>query len=66
MVISPERCRTPVVFFANGIGDTVLALPALRALAALFPGRLSLVCDRDVWPGLFCDLAPCCSQLWQE
>ncbi len=33
----------PVVVFANGLGDHLLALPALRALAELFGGRLALV-----------------------
>jgi ADP-heptose:LPS heptosyltransferase len=33
----------PVAFFANGIGDAILALPALRALTEVFPGRLTLL-----------------------
>lgn len=40
-VASAER---PVVFFSNGIGDAVLALPALRALHGLFGARMRLVC----------------------
>ena len=40
---SAER---PVVFFANGIGDALLALPALRALGLTFGGKLTLICDR--------------------
>lgn len=40
------ECRHPAVFYANGLGDTILALPALRALAALFRGRLTLICDQ--------------------
>lgn len=39
------EAKQPVAFFANGIGDTFLSLPALRALAKLFSGRLSLVCN---------------------
>ena len=43
----------PVVFAYNGgIGDRLCNLPALRALAALFQGRLSLLCfegDRDLY-----------------
>lgn len=31
--------RSPLIFFANGIGDGVLALPALRAIGAGFEGR---------------------------
>lgn len=37
----PER---PVAFFANGYGDALIALPALRALAARFDGRLTFAC----------------------
>jgi len=37
--------KHPVVFFSNGLGDTILALPALRALQALFGRGLQLVCD---------------------
>jgi ADP-heptose:LPS heptosyltransferase len=36
--------KFPVAIFANAIGDHLTTLPALRALAALFPGRLSLIC----------------------
>ncbi len=43
----------PVVFAYNGgIGDRLCNLPALRALAALFQGRLALLCfegDRDLY-----------------
>jgi ADP-heptose:LPS heptosyltransferase len=54
--IPPARFANPVVFFANGLGDTILALPALRALTALFPDRLTLVCDHGVWPALLGEL----------
>lgn len=47
----------PVVFFANGIGDTILSLPALRALAELFPRRMTLVCDKPVFAFLSNELA---------
>ncbi|HSE20164.1 MAG TPA: glycosyltransferase family 9 protein, partial [Pyrinomonadaceae bacterium] len=47
------NAREPVVFAYNGgIGDRLCNLPALRALAALFPGRLALVCgkgDRNLY-----------------
>jgi ADP-heptose:LPS heptosyltransferase len=36
--------RNPVVLYCNGIGDHILAVPALRGLAHLFPQRLTLVC----------------------
>jgi hypothetical protein len=35
--------QNPVAFLGGGIGDAVLALPTLRALAESFNGRLSLV-----------------------
>ncbi|NQV99822.1 MAG: hypothetical protein HQ483_09000 [Rhodospirillales bacterium] len=34
----------PVVVVANGFGDHLLVLPAMRALAAMFKDRLRLVC----------------------
>jgi ADP-heptose:LPS heptosyltransferase len=37
--------KYPVVFFSNGLGDTILALPALRALQTLFGPALKLICD---------------------
>jgi ADP-heptose:LPS heptosyltransferase len=37
--------KHPVAFYANGIGDAILNLPALRALADLFQGQLTLVTD---------------------
>jgi uncharacterized protein len=40
------EAQKPVVFFTNGIGDHFLALPALRALASLFPRRLTLICQK--------------------
>jgi hypothetical protein len=36
------RGKWATVFFLNGIGDAVLYLPAVRALADLFEGRLSI------------------------
>jgi ADP-heptose:LPS heptosyltransferase len=37
------EANKPVAFFFNGIGDHVLNLPALRALAKAFKGRLTLL-----------------------
>jgi hypothetical protein len=39
-----SRWERPVAFLHNGHGDKLLALPALRALCDLFPGRLRLLC----------------------
>ncbi|NVJ06291.1 hypothetical protein HUW63_13725 [Myxococcus sp. AM001] len=38
-----RSAQVPVVFHLNGIGDRLLALPALRALSQLYPGRIRLV-----------------------
>ena len=46
----------PLVFFANGLGDTLLALPTLRALTALFSQRLALVCDKGIYSALLPEL----------
>lgn len=49
--------RGPVAFFANGIGDHLLNLPALRALDRLFPGRLRLLCSAGLDRIFFEELA---------
>jgi hypothetical protein len=49
--------RNPVVVFYNAIGDHLLTLPALRALAALYPGRLKLVCGKGARERFFSELA---------
>lgn len=46
----------PVAIFANGIGDHFINLPAIRALCALFPGRLTLVCRSGMANIFFRDL----------
>lgn len=39
-----RRIEEPVVLMFNGIGDHVLAMPAMRALSRAFDGRLRVVC----------------------
>ena len=39
----PRNARAPVLFHVNGTGDRLLALPAVRAIARLYPGRLRIV-----------------------
>src|SRR6266516_2903876 len=46
----------PVAIFGNGLGDHLLILPALRALAELFRGRLTLVCMPGARNSFFSDL----------
>jgi hypothetical protein len=48
--------QNPVAFFLHGIGDALFALPALRALAGLFEGRLKLVCERSLYRLFFHEL----------
>lgn len=43
MSISSANIQYPVVFHANGYGDRLMGLPAIRALSSLFPGRLQIV-----------------------
>lgn len=38
-----QEGNAPGIFFANGIGDAILALPTFRALTSLFPDKLTLV-----------------------
>lgn len=38
-----------MVYFANKIGDAVLTLPTVRALAAAFVAPLTLVCPKVAW-----------------
>lgn len=46
----------PVVFFVNGIGDHLMALPAIRALAEHFGGRMSLLCHGGAAASVFAGL----------
>ncbi len=50
------RFRHPVAIFGNGVGDHLTTLPGLRALASLFPSRLSLVCLPDARREFFADV----------
>lgn len=46
----------PVAIFANGFGDCLLGLPALRATASLFSGRLTLICPPGIARLFFSDV----------
>ncbi len=64
---SPLEAQRPVALFANGIGDTILSLPALRALAALFPHRLSLICNRGAYRLCLSEISICgVVEPWKE
>lgn len=46
------EAKNPVLFYHNGIGDRMLAMPTVRALSSLFPGRLKIFCqpgDRELF-----------------
>lgn len=57
-----REAERPVAVLFNARGDYLLSLPALRALAGIWPGRLELVCRRGArrtfFPNL--DLAAVC------
>lgn len=55
-MLNPENFSRPVVFLANGIGDHIIALPALRALSNIFSGRLSLITIREAYTEIFSDI----------
>jgi hypothetical protein len=44
-LLRSSRWSRPVALLQNGHGDKLMALPTLRALCDVFPGRLRLVCS---------------------
>ncbi|HEV2990105.1 MAG TPA: glycosyltransferase family 9 protein [Candidatus Angelobacter sp.] len=46
-----------VIYNSGGIGDHLMSLPALRALAKLWPHRVTVVCVRGAGPLFFNDIA---------
>ena len=40
---SPDEFDLPAVMFVNGFGDQLMSLPAMRALASIFPGGMQLL-----------------------
>lgn len=53
---SALRSESVVAFHFNGLGDRLMALPAVRALSALFPGRLSIICEKGDYATYYSDL----------
>src|ERR1700724_3696128 len=51
-----RRAKHPLALFCNGIGDHLLTLPALRALAYMLAGRLTLSCLPGAREIFFADL----------
>jgi len=48
--------RYPFAMFSMAIGDHLTTLPALRALAESFDGRLSLICNKGAREAFFSDI----------
>src|SRR5262245_65836321 len=49
---SPLAARVPALLFCNALGDHLLSLPAIRAIASLFPGELAFA-GYDGMPEIF-------------
>jgi hypothetical protein len=45
-----------VIFFVNGLGDALMALPTLRAITEIFHGKVTLICQKDPEPSWFYEL----------
>ncbi len=54
--VGEAPAQLSAVFFANGLGDYLLTLPALRALAVVLPTRLALVTAEGPSELLFADV----------
>src|ERR1700682_4778398 len=54
---SEPQWGSPTALIVNGIGDHLIALPALRALASMMQGRLRLLCLPGARELFFSDLA---------
>lgn len=50
--------RNPVVYFSTHIGDSVLLLPTLRALAEMFTAPLTLMCPKATFDLCFREVSP--------
>jgi ADP-heptose:LPS heptosyltransferase len=54
--VARSSIQKPVVAFFQGLGDYLFALPALRALATLFPQQLTLVCMSGAREAFFSEI----------
>lgn len=52
------RARTPVVYFSTLLGDSILTLPTLRALAEMFTAPITLICPKDAFDLCFHAVSP--------
>lgn len=56
VMLNFKSFKNPVVFFANGIGDHLMALPAIRALSKIFNGQISLIALPNAHSEIFSDI----------
>lgn len=52
------QARNPTVYFSTFIGDSVLTLPTLRALAGMFAAPLTLMCPQAAFDLCFWEASP--------
>lgn len=52
------RARTPAVYFSTLIGDSILTLPTLRALAEMFTTPITLICPKIAFDLCFHAVSP--------
>lgn len=52
------RARTPAVYFSTLIGDAILTLPTLRALAEMFSAPITLICPKIAFDLCFHTISP--------
>jgi hypothetical protein len=56
LILEPRAYKNPIIFFANGIGDHILVLPAIRALSKIFNGKVSLMALPNAHSEIFSDI----------
>jgi ADP-heptose:LPS heptosyltransferase len=52
------QARTPAVYFSTLIGDSILTLPTLRALAEMFTAPITLICPKVAFDLCFHAVSP--------
>jgi ADP-heptose:LPS heptosyltransferase len=52
------QARSPAVYFSTLIGDSILTLPTLRALAEIFSAPITLICPKDAFDLCFHAVSP--------
>lgn len=52
------EARSPAVFFAAKIGDSILTLPTLRALGEMFSAPITMICPKVAFDLCFRQVSP--------